>query len=33
MTVIIVLSAIILIAALAPILGTDTRTRELLAGR
>jgi hypothetical protein len=33
MTVLIVLSVIIAIAALAPVLGADTRTRELLARR
>jgi hypothetical protein len=33
MTVLVVLSTIILIAALAPVLGTDTRIRELLPRR
>jgi hypothetical protein len=33
MTVILVLSMIIAVAALAPVLGTDTRTPELLSRR
>jgi hypothetical protein len=33
MTIILVLSMIIAVAALAPVLGTDTRTPELLSRR
>ena len=33
MTLIVVLAAVLAVAALAPVLGTDTRTRELLSER